>query len=61
MTDHQNPLPRDLKIAVCQTLLIEMIMMYSGRKIKKKILLVATKGSPVCSLTIYRQNVMCFI
>jgi hypothetical protein len=52
MTAHQNPLPRDLKSAVCQTLLIEMIMMFSGRKIKKKTLLVATKCSPVCSLSI---------
>jgi len=61
MTAHQNPLPRDLKIAVCQTVLREMIMKFSGRKTKKKILFVATKGSPVCSLTIYRRNVMCFI
>jgi hypothetical protein len=61
MTAHHNPLPRDLKSAVCLTILIEMIIMFSGRKIKKKTFLVATKGSPVCSLTTYRQNVMCFI
>jgi hypothetical protein len=52
MTAHQNPLPRDLKSAVHQTILTEMIMMFSGRKIKMKTLLVATKGSRVFSLTI---------